>query len=715
MMNKVALFTLLVLLLAACAKVGDGRYAEVPTPQRAGDKPQTINNQKDDFDGRSKPITYVELPDDVLKPRKLGVTQFPDVTVGPYELRSENLGSALQLILDDYDISIAFETEEALTRRITIIGLRGKLADVVERLCSAADLYCGLENDTLIVKEQGTFSVTMPPLGNTAFMDIASGISSITGKPPVIDNSTRTMTYRATDRTNFLVTQYFERLRLNTALIVFETYIWEVTLNNQSSFGIDWDNFNIRGDRLIGLPSPSADLAKLGYNFTYSEGGININSFIRFLSSQGAVKTISRPQISILSGGKATLKIGETTNYVRESTTTLSSSGDTASVTFTTDQLNTGLEIELTSAWDESTIYSDISIKQSTVLEIESRGSEDAGTFLQLPRTAERELTTQVRVRPGDSIMVAGLVTEDDTLGRQGIGTRQPIIPLNREESVRNRELVFILSPRVVIYKPRELLPATAIDIKDVVIPEENAPESIIDTPIDLLPTIQEIEDTPNEPSASNKAVIDNESVGIVVDKSNIESVTAETLAAPSLVEATETQENLGLRIPEDSLDETIPIVDRSIPPARRDDAPATPTMPSQTLRSQENQAIAEVEEAQKIPTNSAADKTDIFFLNENVPMVDRREAFPLDNNTQVSTPPPPSPSEAVQPPAQRLSTEPTETMGVIERDPLEQRSLLSSIQAMSDKLNVRVIPRPARNLPKTGVATKLELRGWEQ
>ncbi|HBR68625.1 MAG TPA: type II and III secretion system family protein, partial [Rhodospirillaceae bacterium] len=63
------------------------------------------------------------LGSDVLVPEMSSGDPLPDEIVGPFELRSENLAGALQLILADYEIPLAFETNEGMTRTVTVANL----------------------------------------------------------------------------------------------------------------------------------------------------------------------------------------------------------------------------------------------------------------------------------------------------------------------------------------------------------------------------------------------------------------------------------------------------------------------------------------------------------------------------------------------------------------------------------------------------------------
>ena len=63
-----------------------------------------------------------------------------------------------------------------------------------------------------------------------------------------------------------------------------------------------------------------------------------------------------------------------------------------------------------------------------------------------------RELATQIRMRPGDSLLIAGLVRERDSVNKSGPGFKTPILPTSRTAQTSNTELVFLMKPKVIVY-----------------------------------------------------------------------------------------------------------------------------------------------------------------------------------------------------------------------------------------------------------------------
>lgn len=432
----------------SCAPVDipGARNLSIPSPSMAAPRPDAVNERPDS-------VVYLPLGSDVLVPRTGKSSGLPAEIIGPFELRSETVAGALQLILADYEVSMAFESDEAFNRTITVANLRGKLNKVVEKVCSLADLYCAYNDGLLVVKETQTFTVTVPPIGGETdiLTNLASGVEAITGSSPITESATRTIIYEATSRTAELAERYFQRVRASTALIVFEVYIWEVALSNANSTGVNWSEIESFGKFSSNITIPGS----VGANFTPISIGLpttgdaaQVSDVFEFISTFGAVKTISQPQITVLSGAQATLRAADTVNYV--SALTRSTEDGETTVSTETDSVDTGFTLSIASTWDNATVYGTIDINLE-----EFRGFQnfDAdGTTLQLPETTERELSTQVRIRPGDSLLIAGLVRESDEFDKSGVGFDTPFLPTSRAGNISNTELVFLLKPRVIVY-----------------------------------------------------------------------------------------------------------------------------------------------------------------------------------------------------------------------------------------------------------------------
>lgn len=464
-------------LISACAPMSapDPRSISIPAPTPPEERRHALNEVPDG-------VMIVPLGEDVLVPQMDEGDPLPNRVVGPFELRRENLAGALQLILADYDIPLAFESDKAMSVGVTVSNLKGPLDRVVEKVCSLANLYCLYDEGVLTVKDSQTFTVSLPPLPSEATYDsVVTGLKAFTGAEGTIDSTTRTMIYSATERTAQKAVQYFERLRKSTAMIVYETYIWEVGLNGGNSSGIKWTQLGKLGAYNLGMSLSGSTVTDLGTPISIglpTRGAVNFSTgdILKFISTQGAVKTISQPQLTVLSGSEATLRVAETEAYVESLTSTQNASNDTTSVSTTTGKVDTGFTLKIGSSWDDGTVYGNVDINLQQLLEFQDFPAGNDGT-LRLPKTAEREVQTQVRVRPGDSVLIAGLVRERQQYDKTGVGLQTPILPFSRSGQTQNTELVILLRPRVIVYKPVEEIEQNAQSRARLALSHADVPE----------------------------------------------------------------------------------------------------------------------------------------------------------------------------------------------------------------------------------------------
>jgi hypothetical protein len=449
-------------LLTSCATDLPGAVrTDFVKPDPTDDKFSAVNRHRD------SPVVYVKLDKDILRPSRKSGGKIPsNEIIGPFEMREETLAAALELVMADKNIPMAFQTDKATTNTITFTNLKGTMADVVEKLCSLADLYCTYDNGTLLIKETETFTVSLPPMITDNYAPFVNGLKAITGGQTYVDDLTGSLIYTATQRNNKQALEYFERLRANTAMIIYEIQIWEVQLTDKNQTGIDWEAFNGTignyGFDLLRDGTPSITGA-LGLGAQYTSANLTVDAVLNFLQTQGAVKTVSQPQLTVLSGSKAKLRVGNKQDYISQITRTVGvNTADNVSVA--TSKLETGLNIEINSAWDNGTVYGGLKIDLQNLIRIDKI---DVGTTsIQLPETSDRNLETKIRVRPGDAVIIGGIVEERSALDQTGLpGGSKPIFTTSKDKQGRNTELVFMLRPRVVVYT-KDLPKATQLDVK---------------------------------------------------------------------------------------------------------------------------------------------------------------------------------------------------------------------------------------------------------
>ena len=242
----------------------------------------------------------------------------------------------------------------------------------------------------------------------------------------VINRLTGTIMVTATRRNLAGIEQYLDLVKaaLNRQVLV-EARVIEVQLDDSLQFGIDWnflDNirwFNATGATVAGFGNAAAAasnaLSSGAFRLGYSGG--NIQALLTALKTQGEVKTLSNPRVHVMNGQTALLTVGRNTNYVSKVTTTTTATSGTPITTFTVDTSNVlsgimiGLAPHINSKGEISMAVTPI-ISDLVKMEEKVIGTDITNQFMiSIPTVDLRELSTTVKVRNGEMIVIGGLIS----------------------------------------------------------------------------------------------------------------------------------------------------------------------------------------------------------------------------------------------------------------------------------------------------------------
>lgn len=447
------------------------------TQPRLADRPQ----EADTVRGVGDPAVVTLPMGDRLKERP--VTEGDPLPSKPrvehLNLNAVPVTAALQALVSGTNISLSWEQGEFDDQLVTILNLSGSLDQVIDRVCAAGHVYCLYQNGTLRVLEKQTFIIEMPPIAGDASNSIADAIGMLAGDSAKVDKDGGNIIYTTDAEGQMRVQQYLQQLRRGRPLIVMQLYIWEVRLDDSANAGIKWDGINLNSfgignvnvkpisnsGNLTGVTSAtqldtaSAAAAAGGANFgAVFSGAVNATTLLSFLRTNGTVETVSNPQMTFVSGTKSEFSIGGKQNYVSgvgqlvgTSTTTGGTSNNTGigQNTVQTDTVETGINVKVNGAYESGVIFGQMDIQDTTLLGFDNVNS--SGTTLQLPKTQERKLSTIIRLRPGDTLLLAGLRSTDDNNTLTGTPTGLfGMLPFSSTRTTQNREMVIMLRPAII-------------------------------------------------------------------------------------------------------------------------------------------------------------------------------------------------------------------------------------------------------------------------
>lgn len=244
---------------------------------------------------------------------------------------------------------------------------------------------------------------------------------------------------------------------LNRQVFV-EARIMEVSLNDESKYGIDWSELGVQ---FTTNDSFFADVFSLGFN---SGGRISrgdssrFEALLDFLKTQGDVRVLSNPHISVMNRKTALLTIGFQFPYT--DIDGVDRDTDTGVITIGTSikRAVLGLQLGLTAQISENGMVTFHIVPTLTRIErevdLEIPISGDTVQSISNPIIDLQELATTVRVRDGNSFIMAGLIRKIKRINHQGLPVLGDI-PLigalfrHIEDIEENSELVIMMTPYV--------------------------------------------------------------------------------------------------------------------------------------------------------------------------------------------------------------------------------------------------------------------------
>lgn len=244
-----------------------------------------------------------------------------------------------------------------------------------------------------------------------------------------------------------------KRLDLPPTQVMIEASIIEVTLSDDLQYGLQWefnDNRATTGytglGRLSSNQSSATDFLKptSGFSYTLKNPAGNVRAILNALSAKTSVKVLASPSLMVLDNHTAGIVVGTQTPIQSGTTTNLEGTVSTTNIQYK----DTGVNLLVTPSVNSGNIVT-MQVDQS----VTDVGAPDDVTkqraFLQ------RQLSSKVAVRSGESIVMGGLIQERGTSSKSGVPILHTIPVLGNlfgsttNEGART-ELLVVITPRVV-------------------------------------------------------------------------------------------------------------------------------------------------------------------------------------------------------------------------------------------------------------------------
>jgi general secretion pathway protein D len=251
--------------------------------------------------------------------------------------------------------------------------------------------------------------------------------------------------------------------------VLIEVKIVEVTLDDDSKFGVEWmwEQATTIGDKSYTQSGTTAfGLADEVFGLKYGIFGETLEALLMSLEKNTKVNILSTPRILTLDNREAIINIGQEVPYL-ESTQETATGGVLTSYDFR----DVGVILTVTPRINKSeTVTLDVNQQINSLIEF---------TLFNAPVIAKREATASVTVKDGQTMIIGGIIEDNktETVHKVPILGSVPFIGklFQREESkTEKRELMVFITPHI-IHNPEEADEVTQKQQSELILPNRAA------------------------------------------------------------------------------------------------------------------------------------------------------------------------------------------------------------------------------------------------
>lgn len=286
----------------------------------------------------------------------------------------------------------------------------------------------------------------------------ANAASQDDGQSVIVNKAAGLITVTATVKQIDRVRAYIKELEDQIQKqVMIDVNILTVTHNNANTVGVDWNQLYNLGNLTIPNGVTTTDTG----NPMFNKGGIQLFSsgvaftrIVEFLNNYGKVRSVSNPKLLTLNNQPALISVGSLLRYSQTSAYLTATSGTSSTSTNTTyPSVFSGVLLDITPSIQGNYIMLKIN---PSVTRTKDLSTENQATALpEPPNLSTNQLSSLIRAKDGDKIVIGGLINKSVTNSR----SRVPLlgyIPILKylfsydSMSEETTEMVIVITPHII-------------------------------------------------------------------------------------------------------------------------------------------------------------------------------------------------------------------------------------------------------------------------
>lgn len=319
-----------------------------------------------------------------------------------------NLSEILKVLADRS--SMNFVAGEGVQKaKISIILNKTPVSEAIDLIVRAAGLSYEIIGNSVLIGEAGNLKDEVGQSGYVIALnyanaeEVAEMLTDFSKNIKVDRGGNRLIAY-ASPRVINEIERIVRSIDHPHTQVLLETRLIEVTLDHNDRYGIDWGNLSPIS---TGLAFPQVKATE-GYLLKNgSRSPLNLNLLLDLLIQNGDARVLMNSKLTTTNNREASLLIGQKIPYVIQSYNTAASSAGGANLQVQKEEVGVKMKM-LPHVNEDSEITLSLEPEVSSITGFKGPNSD-------LPLVKVRTTKTTVRVADGQTVFLAGLLSEEET------------------------------------------------------------------------------------------------------------------------------------------------------------------------------------------------------------------------------------------------------------------------------------------------------------
>jgi general secretion pathway protein D len=295
------------------------------------------------------------------------------------------------------------------------------------------------------ISASGGAAIAAPQNDQVSMAGNAPGIGSIS---ITSDETNNALAILATPQQYGTIEQALRKLDTQPLQVLLEAAIAEVTLTNNTQYGVQYFYQPNTANQLVLSDSGTSAIAASfpGFSYMFANGN-NIKIILDALATVTHVEVVSSPEVMVLNNQTANLQVGDRIPIITQQA--VSTVTTDAPIVNSVEYEDTGVILKVTPRVNRGgMVMLDISQEVSEVASATTTG-------IQSPTIQERKINSSVAVQDNETIVLGGLISDSRTQTHTGIPYLQDVPVLGNlfRDTGNNKtrtELMVLITPHVV-------------------------------------------------------------------------------------------------------------------------------------------------------------------------------------------------------------------------------------------------------------------------